>query len=374
MKYPACMWLLLTSVLLYGCAIHRTTHFETFTDSQMQMKLITSQLNVTGRYNELMRQQEDKDVLDRARLSEIRDKYQILFVMGFLADPIVMTGCEYFNDQMRWLQDEQISYLRADKENSGFNSQNLPSENADFLKQKIEELYRNNSKRKLLIISHSKGGLDTLATLLKYPDILNEKVAGWIPLQTPFEGTPLADWFTSDEKGGDKDKLIGKVVETLFKGNRDVVRTMRTDVRTQAIADYADSIRLIAKKIPILAFASWDKNNLNPGQWTLLLMTRSLIKRLTDIDNDGVLPVDGSVIRVNGDPISHFVRIRGVDHALPVMHALPILNIDIPGFRKFDRVDFAKVLLRLWLEIRDVRYEPKKKTGLYAKGMMTGTN
>jgi hypothetical protein len=314
--------------------------------------LETSPFNVTAHYIQLMNQQDKNEVLDQASLCEIRNQYQILFVMGFLSDLIVKIGGAYFNDQMTWLKNERVDHFRADKTNSQFDSERLPSENAGVLKRKIEELYQTNSRKKVLVISHSKGGLDTLVALRKYPAILNEKVAGWIPLQTPFEGTHLADWVTSQEKDDLRNTISGTFMRNIFGGNEVVIQTMRRDRRAQAMREKAETIRDIARKIPILAFASWKERNLTPGQWTALFATRDLMKKLAQVDNDGVVPVDGAILRVDGRAVSPFIRIEGIDHLLPVANAIPGYNVNAPGFKRLDRVGFTKVLLRLWLEIR----------------------
>ena len=48
------------------------------------------------------------------------------------------------------------------------------------------------SKERVVLISHSKGGTDTLEALTSQPELIS-KVAGWISLQTPFAGAEVAE-------------------------------------------------------------------------------------------------------------------------------------------------------------------------------------
>ena len=48
----------------------------------------------------------------------------------------------------------------------------------------------------VIIIGHSKGGLDTLEALITNRALL-KKVRGVVTIQTPFSGTPVADYMSS---------------------------------------------------------------------------------------------------------------------------------------------------------------------------------
>jgi hypothetical protein len=298
-----------------------------------------------------MKQQKPEKILNSAMLGEIRRGYQILFVMGFLSDPIVELGGRYFDDQMAWLKSKGIDCFRLDKGNSSFRSENLSQENAEVLKRTIDILHSIHPDKGILIISHSKGGLDALAAFFRYPVLVGKKVVGWIPLQTPFQGTLLADWVTSDDESGMASVVSGALMEEGFGGNPAVIRSMRTDVRGEAMKRKAEAIHKLSTSISILAFASWIERDLTPGKWSALLGTRDLMKELAGLDNDGVVPVNGAVLRANDRAASPFIKVVGIDHALPVMNAIPGYNGDPPGFAKLDRILFTSVLLRLWLDI-----------------------
>ncbi|KAJ8643225.1 hypothetical protein MRB53_004973 [Persea americana] len=63
--------------------------------------------------------------------------------------------------------------------------------NAWELKQYIEELYWGSGKR-VLLLRHSKGGVDAAAALAIYSSALKDKVAGLALVQSPYGGTPIA--------------------------------------------------------------------------------------------------------------------------------------------------------------------------------------
>ncbi|RLA65889.1 MAG: hypothetical protein DRQ88_04090 [Epsilonproteobacteria bacterium] len=68
-------------------------------------------------------------------------------------------------------------------------TEEAPHKNGYILAQTIRE-----SDKPVIIISHSKGGIDALYGLTYFSDI-HDKVAGWINLQAPIHGTRLADYF-----------------------------------------------------------------------------------------------------------------------------------------------------------------------------------
>lgn len=58
------------------------------------------------------------------------------------------------------------------------------------LKQYIEELYWGSRKR-VMLLGHSKGGVDAAAALSMYWSDLKDKVAGLALVQSPYGGSPI---------------------------------------------------------------------------------------------------------------------------------------------------------------------------------------
>ena len=72
---------------------------------------------------------------------------------------------------------------------AGFSTQHGVESNGAVIREALGSM----GNRKVLIVSHSKGGLDTLDALLNADDSLQGTVHGWLSLQAPFFGSPLAD-------------------------------------------------------------------------------------------------------------------------------------------------------------------------------------
>ena len=71
-------------------------------------------------------------------------------------------------------------------------SQKGIEDNARSLKDQIEELHWGSHGSPVLLLGHSKGGLDAAAAVTIYRDQLAGKVAGVVFAQSPYGGTPLA--------------------------------------------------------------------------------------------------------------------------------------------------------------------------------------
>lgn len=85
--------------------------------------------------------------------------------------------------------------------------------NAWEIKQYIEELYWGSGKP-VMLLGHSKGGVDAAAALSMYWTDLKEKVAGLALVQSPYGGTPLASDIL--RKGQIADKETRRIMELLI--------------------------------------------------------------------------------------------------------------------------------------------------------------
>lgn len=85
--------------------------------------------------------------------------------------------------------------------------------NAWELKNYIEELYWGAGKR-VMLLGHSKGGVDAAAALSIYWNDLEEKVAGLALVQSPYGGTPLASDILRE--GQIADKETRRIMELLI--------------------------------------------------------------------------------------------------------------------------------------------------------------
>lgn len=74
--------------------------------------------------------------------------------------------------------------------------------NAKEIKEYIEEIYWGSNKR-VLLLGHSKGGVDTAAALSLYWSDLKDKVAGLALAQSPYGGSPIASDLLREGQLGD---------------------------------------------------------------------------------------------------------------------------------------------------------------------------
>ncbi|KAL5571827.1 hypothetical protein UlMin_021424 [Ulmus minor] len=85
--------------------------------------------------------------------------------------------------------------------------------NAREIKEYIEEIYWGSNKR-VLLLGHSKGGVDAAAALSLYWSDLKDKVAGLALAQSPYGGSPIASDLLREGQLGDVN--IRKLMEIIF--------------------------------------------------------------------------------------------------------------------------------------------------------------
>ncbi|KAL6221088.1 hypothetical protein ACLB2K_008840 [Fragaria x ananassa] len=125
--------------------------------------------------------------------------------------------------------------------------------NAWELKQYIEELYWGSGKR-VMLLGHSKGGVDAAAALSIYWNDLKDKVAGLALVQCPYGGTPLASDILREGQIADKEtrRIMEFLICKLIKGDIRALEDLTYDKRKEFIMKY----KLPAEKIPLISFHS----------------------------------------------------------------------------------------------------------------------
>lgn len=86
--------------------------------------------------------------------------------------------------------------------------------NARELKDYIEELYWGTGKR-VILLGHSKGGVDAAAACATYWPDLKDKVVGLVFAQSPYGGSPIASDILRE--GQIADFETRKILETIIK-------------------------------------------------------------------------------------------------------------------------------------------------------------
>jgi triacylglycerol esterase/lipase EstA (alpha/beta hydrolase family) len=273
-------------------------------------------------------------------LEDYKD-YEFLFVPGFLYDPLIELSqapkiknwhiAEYFTEMRQALVKagvkERIAVMGA---------QDSIFDNGRDLAKILSEM-----KGPVIIISHSKGGLETLETLVEFR-LLRSKVAAWISLQTPFTGSQIADIVYKNNYARSASK---KLLEQCFKGSLRSLEELQTPVRGSYMYRNHAAIESLGKEIPITSVGSWVK----PGTITKkagvpgLQVLEQVMTFAGASANDGLVELSSARL-----PHSDWVQISEMDHGDPVMR--------FPG-RHFDRV----ALLRFLLEAHHKRLVADKK-------------
>ncbi|ESR58608.1 hypothetical protein CICLE_v10019862mg [Citrus x clementina] len=107
--------------------------------------------------------------------------------------------------------------------------------NAKEIKEYIEEIYWG-SKKRVLLLGHSKGGVDAAAALSLYWPDLKDKVAGLALAQSPYGGSPIATDILREGQLGDyvnlrklMEILICKVIKGDLQALEDLTYERRMD-------------------------------------------------------------------------------------------------------------------------------------------------
>ncbi|KAK6944934.1 hypothetical protein RJ641_026036 [Dillenia turbinata] len=131
--------------------------------------------------------------------------------------------------------------------------------NAWELKQYIEELYWGSSKR-VMLLGHSKGGVDAAAALSIYWPDLKDKVAGLALVQSPYGGSPIASDILREGQIADKDtrRIVEFLICKLIKGDIRALEDLTYDKRKEFISKHK-----LPEQIPLISFHS--EASIGPG-------------------------------------------------------------------------------------------------------------
>ncbi|KAL5838305.1 hypothetical protein ACOSQ3_015474 [Xanthoceras sorbifolium] len=124
--------------------------------------------------------------------------------------------------------------------------------NAWELKQYIEELYWGSGKR-VMLLGHSKGGVDAAAALSIYWHDLKGKVAGLALVQSPYGGTPIASDILREGQIADKETrmIMELILCKLIKGDIRALEDLTYDKRKEFIMNHK-----LPEEIPLISFHS----------------------------------------------------------------------------------------------------------------------
>ncbi|XP_006664861.2 uncharacterized protein LOC102700676 [Oryza brachyantha] len=130
-------------------------------------------------------------------------------------------------------------------------SESSVSKNAREIKEYIEEIYWG-SKKRVLLLGHSKGGVDAAAALSIYWPQLKDKVAGLALAQSPYGGSPVASDILREGQLGDYvrlRKLMEILVSKVLKGDLQALEDLTYEKRKAFLQQNP-----LPPEIPIVSF------------------------------------------------------------------------------------------------------------------------
>jgi len=234
---------------------------------------------------------------------------RFLIVPGYLTDfldvPQSLGLVEHFGGQLAALRDAGFDVEIVDIE-----SEASVEKGAALLRAAVEA-----EDGPVCLISHSKGGLDTLEFLIHADAQVREQIVCWIALQAPFSGSPVADGVASQ----DLLRWPSEAALELFGGDGQSLHDQRMDIREDYLDEHAGEIAEIVAQIPILSVAGRvDDVRLTSKHAFIASWLND-----EDIANDGMVPTWSSVLLG-----SNYIIVDGLDHTGVVLEHLLAKPID----------------------------------------------
>lgn len=276
----------------------------------------------TKLYRDLLKKQES-DL--RAQLSKKFKGKEFILVRGFLTDALDRFGV-MMEDQMQAVKNLGCPVRKVE---DAFDSENPPDVNATEIARMVKS-----ASLPVILVTHSKGSVDTLTALVNYPAI-REKIAGWVSIQGAVQGSMVADFLTGkranrwDLVEAAKRAALSAVFDLVFEGSVAGLDALRTKDRVDYLRRNADEIARIMTRIPTVAFGSAAP----PSRSALRTVTAPFFGG--EPNNDGLMSIERTVIP--GARIVH--DLEGPDHGDAV--------VDVPGPQDWDRIRLTYALLSL---------------------------
>ena len=159
--------------------------------------------------------------------------------------PIKPGGFVTFYRQMQYFDAQGIAYRNLSAVSEAFDTSASVEHNAAALLKVLRS-----TKKQVIIVSHSKGSLDTLEALLGAPELVGTKVIAWVAIQAPFHGSPVADSTFAP--------VNGFLLEALG-GNGQSVEDLKTKVREPYIEANKVRIEALTARIPVIsAYSTYE--------------------------------------------------------------------------------------------------------------------
>ncbi|KAJ0970576.1 hypothetical protein J5N97_018535 [Dioscorea zingiberensis] len=132
--------------------------------------------------------------------------------------------------------------------------------NAATIKEHIEKLYCR-YKKPVVILGHSKGGLDAAAALSIYWNKLGDKVVGLVLAQSPYAGNPIASDILRQgllKHVNLKKEIMEIVMSGILNGDLSAIEDLTYEKRREFLRSYP-----LPREIPVVSFHTETKINMS---------------------------------------------------------------------------------------------------------------
>jgi len=246
---------------------------------------------------------------------------RILFVPAVLSGIALKTSrlrlVEYLTHQVRQLKDQGFDAEIADID-TGATVQANGARLAEILAQHHCPTW---------LVTHSKGGLDTLEALVLNTDV-RRFVDGWVAFQAPFQGSPIADVACTAPKA----RRIGAAALKLLGADPQAICDLTTSARAQYLDANATQIAQLLADVPVMCVGTAVGKRLLPSWPTVKWMEERGLR------SDGLVPVTSTIL-----PGAHYVLLEGMGHG-------DVATNHLLFRRNYEQIDLLKILFALMLE------------------------
>jgi hypothetical protein len=203
----------------------------------------------------------------------------------------------YFSENVRRLKERGMEHISK----SEINTDVSVAVNLEVIKNELLRIHAETGK-KVVVIGHSKGGVDVAAALERYPELW-DKVQAFIPMQSPAGGTPIAS--DIDENANLKE-LIGGFIKNAFSGELSAL----TDLSYKSTRERFGGKVEFTRHVPTFSLASWSHSAASLTALPALYGRQRYGK-----EGDGLVLMDDAIF-----PHSRgVVLLDELDHAGPAM-------------------------------------------------------
>ncbi len=236
-----------------------------------------------------------------------------LLVKGLLGD-------ELFG----YLEDNQLRLERRGLETREVqvNTEGALADNIEVVRKALEDAAFFN--RSVVLVGHSKGAVESVSTLAKYPE-LRQRVRAVVAIQGPYGGSPIANDMTDTPE---MRRMLSIAFPLFFCGVSTSVEDLSYPKRMEFVRRHP-----YAGEVPTVSLAT-SRYSMRSLLWPV---ARYMFERYK-------LPSDGLVAQVDAEiPGSRVVRLDDMDHAEAAL-------VGLPGFANYNPGDITEAAVALALE------------------------